>query len=232
VQVSLTRWGFFYKKYFDMERVIFYVDGFNFYHGLKKNIRADSDWQKFYWIDFVELFQQFVGANQSLEKLYYFTAPPPDADRFYRQRLLFHANSLINGTKFEVIDGKFFQKIVICKKCNKTYKTYEEKHTDVNIAIKMIDDCLLGNVDTIALVSADGDLLTPLKLINERFPNIKIRIYFPPSNKSDALKNYMKSLKKQVVQLGRNKARFIYSIMPEVVTKDGISYTIPAKWKI
>ena len=215
-----------------MEKVIFFIDGFNFYHGLKKNIRIDSDWKKFYWIDFVKLFQQFVGANQSLEKVYYFTAPPPDADKFYRQRLLFHANSLINENKFEVIDGKFFRKTVKCKLCHQSYTTYEEKHTDVNIAIKMIDDCLQGNVDTIALVSADGDLLTPLRLINERFPNVKIKVYFPPANKSDALKNYMKTLKKQVVQLGRNKARFLYSVMPDIVTKDGAAYAIPPKWKV
>jgi uncharacterized LabA/DUF88 family protein len=150
-----------------MEKVIFYIDGFNFYHGLKKNIRIDSDWQKCYWIDIVKLFQQFVGDNQYLEKIYYFTAPPPDNDKLNRQRRLFDANCLINGKKFEVIDGKFFQKTLKCKLCNKTYKTYEEKHTDVNIAIKMIDDCLLGHVDTIALVSADGDLLTPLKLITQ-----------------------------------------------------------------
>ena len=93
-----------------MERVIFFVDGFNFFHGLKKNIRIDSDWQKFYWIDFVKLFQQFVGANQSLEKIYYFTAPLPDNGKLNRQRRLFDANSLINGHKFEVIDGSFLEK--------------------------------------------------------------------------------------------------------------------------
>ena len=185
-----------------------------------------------YWIDFVKLFQQFTGINQSLEKVYYFTAPPPDADKFFRQRLLFKTNSLINGNKFEVIDGKFFPKTVKCKKCNKTYQIFEEKHTDVNIAIKMIDDCLQGYVDTIALVSADGDLLTPLSLINERFPNIKIRIYFPPGLKSDALNNYLKSKKKRTVELGKNKGRFLYSVMPDIVTKDGTTYTIPPKWKV
>ena len=214
-----------------MERVVFYVDGFNFFHGLKKNKKSDSDWQKCYWIDFVKLFQQFIGENQSLEKVYYFTAPPPDDDKFFRQRLLFKANSLLHENRFEVIDGKFFSKTVKCKICHQNYIIHEEKHTDVNIAIKMIDDCLLRKVDTIALVSADGDLLTSLNLINERFPNIKVRVYFPPANKSDALKNYMKSRKKQVVQLGNNKSRFLYSIMPDTVTKNGVSYTIPQKWK-
>lgn len=215
-----------------MERINFFIDGFNFYHGLKRKIRIDSDWQKFYWLDFVKLFQQFIGDNQSLEKVYYFTAPPPDTEKLMRQRLLFKANSLVNGNKFEVIDGKFFPKMVKCKECHKNYKIYEEKHTDVNIAIKMIDDCLLANVDTIALVSADGDLLTPLNLINERFPNIKIRVYFPPANKSDALNNFMKSHKKRAVELGNSKGRFQYSVLPDTVTKEGITYTIPPEWKI
>ena len=173
-----------------MERVMFYCDGFNFFHGLKKTKQTDNEWQKCYWIDFVKLFQQFIGENQSLEKVYYFSAPPPDVNQLSRQRLLFIANSFINGSKFELIDGKFFRKTVKCKVCSATYITHEEKHTDVNIAITMLDDCVMDNVDTIVLVSADGDMLTPLKLINKRFPKIKIRVYFPPGNKSDALKNY------------------------------------------
>ena len=221
-----------------MERVNFYIDGFNFYHGLKKKMRQDADclhfaqhtWQKSYWIDFVKLFQQFVGNNQTLQKVYYFTAPPPDNGKLNRQRRLFDANSLMNQNKFEVIDGKFFRKNVKCKKCFQNFRIYEEKHTDVNIAIKMIDDCLMGKVDTIALVSADGDLLTPLSLINERFPNIKIKIYFPPANKSDALKNYMKSHKKRPVELGKNLRRFQYSVMPDEITKDGITCNMPIEW--
>jgi len=49
-----------------MERVSFYVDGFNFYHGLKRLKIADCDWQKFYWLDFVKFFQHFIGENQVL----------------------------------------------------------------------------------------------------------------------------------------------------------------------
>lgn len=32
-------------------------------------------------------------------------------------------------------------------------------------------------------------------------------------------------------EMEANKARFFNSIMPDTVTKDGISYTIPAEWK-
>ena len=35
----------------DKQKVIVYVDGFNFYYGLRKN-----RWRKYYWIDMVRLF--------------------------------------------------------------------------------------------------------------------------------------------------------------------------------
>jgi len=81
------------------------------------------------------------------------------------------------------------------------------------------------------LVSADSDLLPPLQFIKERHPQKNIRVYFPPSNFSVALNNFMKSCKKPIIRLERSKMKFANSIMPDIVTKDGITYTIPPKWK-
>ena len=78
-----------------MERVNFYVDGFNFYYGLKRLKAIDADWQKFYWLDFVKLFELFLGSNQILQKLYYFTAPPLSIRKSNRQGLLFDANKAL-----------------------------------------------------------------------------------------------------------------------------------------
>lgn len=36
----------------DKQRVIVYIDGFNFYYGLKK----DARWKKYYWLDIVKLY--------------------------------------------------------------------------------------------------------------------------------------------------------------------------------
>ena len=214
-----------------MERVNFYVDGFNFYHGLRRTKRTDPDWQKIYWLNFVKFFDHFMQKNEHLQKIFYFTAPDHDPDRLLRQRILFQANELINGSTFETVNGMFYRKMITCKICNNRYRVHEEKRTDVNIAIKMLDDCFFDNADTLVLVSADSDLISPLQLINYRFPNKKTRVYFPPGNKSDALHNYMKTLNQQPVYLKNNKQRFLSAVMPDTVTKDGISYTIPQKWK-
>ena len=50
-----------------MARVTVYVDGFNFYYGLRTQKRLDNKWLKSYWIDLVKLFEQFLGEDQTLE---------------------------------------------------------------------------------------------------------------------------------------------------------------------
>jgi uncharacterized LabA/DUF88 family protein len=214
-----------------MERVIFYVDGFNFYHGLKRLKQTDRDWQKFYWLDFVKFFNHFIGDNQVLQKVYYFTAPPLLLDKSNRQSKLLEANNLINGNRFEVIKGQFYEKLVTCKICHSPYKIVEEKRTDVNIAVRMLGDCSINNVDTLVLVSADSDMIPPLQFINENYPAKKIRVYFPPTVFSIDIKNKVKQNNGKIVFLDVNFNKFENSVMPDVVNKEGKTYTIPDKWK-
>ncbi len=68
----------------DKRRVTFYVDGFNFYYGLKRKKQVDRSWQRFYWINVVKLFEQFLGPDQELAKVVYFTASPLDPDKSSR----------------------------------------------------------------------------------------------------------------------------------------------------
>jgi len=220
-----------------MERVNFYVDGFNYYFGLKDMKRIDSDWRKFYWLDYVKFFQHFIGGNQTLQKVIYFAAPPPPEpppigyQGRKRQSILFRANQLLNPNQFEVVMGKFYKKMLTCKVCKAKYTAYEEKDTDVNIATRLIGDCTLDNVDTLVLVTADSDLVPPLKFIRQHYPNKNIRVYFPPANFSVGLEEFMKSCKKPIVRLERSKVKFFNSIMPDTVTASGKTLTIPAKWK-
>jgi len=52
-----------------MQRITFYIDGFNFYFGIKRARKADAIWGKCYWIDMVKLCGSFLGENQCLEKV-------------------------------------------------------------------------------------------------------------------------------------------------------------------
>lgn len=214
-----------------MERVTFYVDGFNFYYGLKAAKSIDSSWHLAYWIDVVKLFSQFLGPNQELVKVVYFTASPLNENKSIRQGAFLNANKLLNSDKFEIIRGKYLKKDIQCPRCKLSILRPEEKKTDVNLSIRMIGDCIKNNTDVLVLVSADSDFIPPVEFIQKNYPDKKIRIYFPPTISSADLKNNIIRHKGKIVYLMNNKLKFMNSIMPDVVTKDGVSYTIPQKWK-
>jgi len=225
---------FFYFSYVsDMERVNIYVDGFNYFYGMKSMKAVDNDWQKFYWLNYVKLFEQFIGENQLLQKVIYFAAPPPsDMEAKTKQKSLFDANKLLNPERFEVVMGRFNRITLKCKICKERYAAYEEKQTDVNIAIRLMRDSFLDNVDTLVLVSADSDLVPPLKSIKELYPDKKFRVYFPPKKVSVTLEQFVKQQGKSIIRLENNKRKFSYSIMPDTVTAEGKSVTIPDSWKM
>ena len=104
------------------QRVIVYVDGFNFYYGLKRNPR----WKRYYWIDFVRLFESFMKPHQELVAVKYFSAKPiSNEDKAERQSLLFKANE--ENPRFQLVLGKYLQKSLTCKNCGYKITTYEEK---------------------------------------------------------------------------------------------------------
>lgn len=53
---------------FSMERVTFYIDGFNFYYGIKTEKDISPEWGKSYWIDLVKLCSQFFRFRPSIGK--------------------------------------------------------------------------------------------------------------------------------------------------------------------
>lgn len=77
-------------------RVTFYIDGFNFYYGLRRMMNIDKNWRRFYWIDIVRLFEQFLGPDQLLNKVVYFTASPLDPEKNSRQSAFLNANTLLH----------------------------------------------------------------------------------------------------------------------------------------
>jgi uncharacterized LabA/DUF88 family protein len=213
------------------KRVTFYVDGFNFYFGLKRTKKSEPEWKRYYWINIVKLFESFLGEGQILEKVIYFTASPLSPQKNSRQSAFLNANKLLNGERFEIVRGKYLEKHIICPYCKGDIARPEEKKTDVNISVRMIADCVLDKTDTIALVSADSDLVPPVEFIQKHYPQKAIKIYFPPSNYSSDLKDNLLHHRSKPVLLLKNKKRFEFSMMPNIVQNELKKYTIPEKWK-
>lgn len=85
------------------QRVIIYIDGFNFYYGLKT-----APWKKYYWLDIVKLMESFLRPNQELIAVKYFSARPTDVGKRKRQDAFFQANK--ENPKFKLILGKYLKR--------------------------------------------------------------------------------------------------------------------------
>ena len=214
-----------------MRRVTFYIDGFNFYFGLKRTKKTTPQWGRYYWIDMVSFCESFLGEGQELEKVVYFTASPLSSQKSSRQSAFLNANKLLNGDKFEVVRGKYLEKQIICPNCKYNISRPEEKKTDVNISVRMISDCVLDKTDTLILVSADTDLIPPVDFIIKNYPTKSVKIYFPPSNYCLEIKDFLLKHHSKPVLLNKNEKRFSNAIMPPRVAKDGKMFCIPEKWK-
>ena len=193
-----------------------------------------TDWKQFFWLDFIKLFELFIDNFENhpvLKKVVYFTTTPKNIQKKQQQDLLLKANRLLNGIRFEVIKGNYKDKSFKCPSCGYTYTIPEEKRTDVNISVQMMRDCAMDNTDILLLVSADSDLIPPIKSIKRDYPAKEVRVFFPPDNFSYDINHLMKSYRKKVILLERNKGKFKASVMPDVVEANGKTSSIPAEWK-
>ncbi len=203
------------------QRVIVYVDGFNFYYGLKSR-----KWKHFYWLDYTYFFQQFLKPHQHLIEVNYFSARPLNKNKSDKQDLLFSANKL--NPLFRLHLGRYLPKQIICNKCNNVIKSFEEKETDVRIATRLISDVVNKRCDISIIVSADSDLIPPIEFIREFDPIHKIFVYFPPARFSSNLYSLCNNFKK----LDGAVKQFKTSILPtEIKLPNGYMIKKPENWK-
>lgn len=221
------------------KRVSIYVDGFNFYYALKKSKAGGINWRKYYWIDLVKLFTQYLSEeHHELVKVKYFTAKQSDPGKSGRQAIWFSLLKNKYPSLFTPIWGNYKDKTLRCQlDCSysggrKIYTTQEEKETDVNIAVNMVSDCYEDNTDIIILVSGDSDQTPPLKLLKEKFPNKKIKIYFPPTQG----KYYSADLSRLVDKKDRSYMEYQKYFFDNALMEDSLKvgekeYFIPEIWK-
>lgn len=148
-------------------RTIAYVDGFNLYYGMR-----EKGWRHCYWLDVAALAQGLLRPDQTLGAVKYFTAlvssTPRDPTKNRRQ--ITYIEALQTRPAVEVFYGHYLSKQVTCRNCGAAWETHEEKMTDVNIAIEMLNDAYQDRFDTALLISADSDLRAPYRLSGRSSP--------------------------------------------------------------
>ena len=160
-------------------RTIIYIDGFNFYFGVLKGT-------PYKWLD-LERFYSLLRPHDRIQTIKFFTALVDPGPHRTRQDTLLKALRTY-APMVEVILGRFKMKQVACPRCaGHGLQVAEEKRTDVNIGIHMIDDAHRGRCEHQVVVSGDSDLVPAVKMVRDGFPNIKTTVYVPARNKQRAV---------------------------------------------
>lgn len=202
-------------------RLIVYVDGFNLYHGLH-----DTSRYKYLWLDLVQL-AKILRPQDNLVKVKYFTAQVlGDPEAQARQNIYLDALTLNGSGLIEIIQGRYQRKTKQCRSCNSSWISYEEKQTDVNIAVEIVADAAEGLADSQIIISADSDLAPAVEMSRRLNPNLFIAAAFPPGRKSFELKKIMPA------SFDIYPARLAKAQLPDVVSgvSSAITYKRPSKW--
>ena len=206
-----------------MKHVIAYVDGFNLYFGLRS-----KGWRRHYWLDLVKLAGALLKPDQQLAGVHYFTsrirANAHNLADMQRQNSYLEALATLPGLQSHF--GHYLEKPRECRSCGARWLDYEEKMTDVNIAVQLLSDAFADRFDTALLISADSDLTTPVKQLRALFPHKRLIAVFPPNRRSFELGQAAHS----AFTLGEANLR--QSQFPEKVTRsDGFVLSRPAHWQ-
>lgn len=203
-----------------MVRVAAYIDGFNLYFGLK-----DKHQRRFLWLDLEALAEGLLRNDQTLVDVYYFTARVRgDADSQRRQSD--YLDALVGHcSRLTVVDGRFQKKRRQCHQCGSSWKVYEEKETDVHIAVSLVEHGVNDRYDTALLISADSDLCPAVRSIKRLRPEKRIIAVFPPHRNSDDLKRAVDGYR------SISDAAIRQAQLPQkIVTANGVSISRPPYW--
>ncbi len=164
----------FYRKTLMKPRTIVYIDGFNFYYGAVRGT-------PYKWLDMEKCFLK-LRPGDDIRRIWYFTALV-DGTKGIRQQTFLRA--LATKPLVQVILGKFKLKQVRCGVTNCTYpgsrifEMPEEKRTDVNIALQLLDDANHDRADQFIIVSGDSDLVPALEIVKTQWPKKRLVVYVP-----------------------------------------------------
>lgn len=212
-----------------MASVAAYVDGFNLYYGVKAKYG-----RRYLWLDLIKL----VGAlrpHDDIVAVRYFTAvvkgePAAAANQAtYIDALESHC-----GARLDIRRGWFKTRTIApCKQCGnhwlcgcqRRYRGYEEKETDVALGVAIVADVASKLADRTLLISADSDFAPAVAAAKRVDPGHPVLLAMPPGN----LHPHKRF--KDVGHFNINETALRHAQLPETVTDaTGKDHCRPAKW--
>jgi uncharacterized LabA/DUF88 family protein len=173
-------------------RAITYIDGFNLYNGLKA-----EGWKDCYWLDLRKLSQSLLRPHQQLVFTKYFTARIKGSHARRKRQSTF-LDALATLPDFQIYEGVYRKSSITCRhcgamqpcaNCGEPFESYQEKRSDVNLAVEMLTDAFQNRFDMAIVVSGDSDLCPPIEAVRRLFPKKYVYVAFPPQRELDVLKD-------------------------------------------
>jgi hypothetical protein len=204
-----------------MATVIAYVDGFNLYHGLHQ-----AYGRRYLWLDLEHLVQRVRPRDKILAVRYFTSELRDDPAGLARQRAYLAALKA-RCASVDVVLGRYQTKTMTCRQCGSVWSSYEEKETDVNIAVTLVADAAAFASDIALIVSADSDLCPAIRTARSLNPQRRMIAAFPPRRSSFEIRTLIRKPFTLAAADIRN------SLLPEVVASpDGnLIYKRPGKWR-
>jgi hypothetical protein len=157
-------------------RAAVYVDGFNLFHAIDE---LGPDYLK--WVDLMALSRLIAPRSQVIRQVTWCTAFRPQAKALTeRHQAYFDA---LKATGVTCLSGHFVVYSDGCNACGHTWAVHEEKQSDVNLALSILDDAHENRFDVCYLVTTDGDHAATARFLKERFPQKRLVVVAPPERK-------------------------------------------------
>jgi len=186
-----------------MQRTYIYIDGFNlYYRGLKNT--------PYKWLDLKTLCQKILDKTHKIESIKYFTAIVSgklDPQKPIKQQTYIRAIEKYIP-EISVYYGHFLSNPVWAMLSKPTKKQRfvkiiktEEKGSDVNLAVHLLNDAWLDKYDCAVIISNDSDLAESMNLVKQQHK--KIGLILPPrchpSKELIKLADFVKGIRKNAL---------------------------------
>ena len=173
------------------------------------------------------LSENIMRPYQRLQFVRYFTAKflPDDNDPGQVECQEAYLQALSSLPKLRIQYGFHSAKTITCRHCGETIRTYEEKMTDVNIAVALLQDAHDDLYDTAILISADSDLTAPIEVVRQKYADKRVIVRFPPNRISRDLRAAATASSLISREVLRDN-----QLPDPVVKSDGYPVHKPARW--
>lgn len=204
----------------EKNRILALIDGFNYYHALNNYQLEKNVCVK--WLDYKKLIVSMLqeGDDEENLNLFYFSALATHRKDGAVNRHKVYISAL-EKTGVNIILGHFQPKekpkCWHCQNNNldcKPNTIYEEKRTDVNIAITLLEYAFEDRFDKCFLFSEDNDFVPAIEKVKEKYPHKKIILCPPPKFGSKKKRFY------RINELKRDNKAHIYYLTFDKIQKN------------